>query len=446
MKIIAILTIISALICMALMFRVKRENKVAILFFGAMVFNIVRLPGGLPYVNTLLCVCFIISELGNIGRLFKTTKRTLIWKLFLLTILMAAITIINSPHLRTASSIREFVQMELLVKYFALLYGFWAIREQKAYRPILKATFVGIIILTAFGILNYITKTADFVAVMTQGQSNQVFENDLGGQRFTFADRFRVQSMFSNPFCYGYICILTLFLHIYGYSTKMENRRVFIIVAICSIFGIVSCGCRTVLFCTIASIGVYLLTAYKPKRTLKVCTYAILVSLALYVSFPAVQEKTETMMSMFDKNSKYEGSSIEMRTLQYAAVFNHIQGSPLFGCGYNYFNIDMGWGEGGKKTLVDSDLWGLEGVVMGMLLERGIVGLTLYLLFYIALIVYCWRNKNYSKQIIALGLSLLTSYLLFANMTGELSSVFPTLLLLGSVVGVTETIRNTPPI
>ena len=43
-------------------------------------------------------------------------------------------------------------------------------------------------------------------------------------------------------------------------------------------------------------------------------------------------------------------------------------------CMFNFFSIDLGFGEEGIKTLIDKDLLGLESVLMNLLLERGIVG------------------------------------------------------------------------
>ena len=143
-----------------------------------------------------------------------------------------------------------------------------------------------------------------------------------------------------------------------------------------------------------------------------------------------LQEKVYEMLSIFDKKSSMSGSSIEMRVLQYTAVMNHIKGHFLLGRGLDYFLIDMGWREG-KQYLVDQDLFGLEGVLMNHLLERGFLGVCFYLFFYVYIFYFFYKHKSKDKNISALGISILITYLAFANMTGELNSVFPTLLLLG---------------
>lgn len=443
MKIIAILAV---LICMFAMFKVKREYKGAIMILGSMLFTLVDVPGvPLHGANMLIPLAFLISEFGHFKRLFRQAQGTVIWKLMGVALLMSFLTIITSPHVSGANPIRYFIQGELLFKYFALLYAFWTFGNTESLRPTLKLTFAGMLILTAIAAINYLTKSADFVGVMMQGREVQVGEEGVAAnQMFTYSDRFRVQAMFSNPFDYGYMCVLMILLHLYGWSKKMESKGIFLVVLACALFGVVTCGCRTILLCAMVGVGIYMLTAYKLSKSAKYCVMAALALVASYSFVPIVQEQVDKMATMFEKNSDVGGSSLELRALQYGAVLYHIQDSPLFGCGYGYFNLDLGWADG-QDRLVDKDLAGLEGVVMNYLLERGVVGLTLYLIFYISLIVYCFKRRNISRETAALGLSVLAVYLAFANMTGELLSVYPTLLMMGFVVKVIESAKITPP-
>ena len=71
--------------------------------------------------------------------------------------------------------------------------------------------------------------------------------------------------------------------------------------------------------------------------------------------------------------------------------------------------------------------------MINLLLERGIVGLVLYVLFWLSII---WITLNIAKKTkdrrtLAICLSVIASYLAFANMTGELSSVPITLSIIG---------------
>lgn len=435
-----ILAIILALLCCVSMFFVRLECKVGLMILGTLVFTLVNVPG-LPIhnVNILLPLCFLLSEIKRIEAFIGLSRGKTVWILMCIFIVMAILTICSSPHLHNASSLRGFLQNEMFFKYFALLYAYWAFSTEDSIKPTLKITFYGLIVLTIFGVINYLTKSADFVSSMTAGLDITGMGKDVedAGKVFADSERFRVQAMFINPFNYGYICILMLLLHIYGYSKGYENKGVLLCVVACSLFGIVSCGCRTNIFCFLVGVSVFCLFAFELGKTLRFLLIFIFTVALLYQTVPLVGDTVDNMLSMFDKQSNVSGSSMELRTLQYGAVLNHIRNNPLFGCGYHYFVEDMGWGQG-LEYLKDTRLAGLEGVAMNYILERGFVGFSLYLLFYVTILVSFIRCRRYAMLTTAFGISVVSTYLSFANMTGELLSVYPTLLLLGYVFKVID--------
>lgn len=438
------IAIIAVLICCLLIFIVRREYKASILVMGSVLFTAVSVPV-IPFhsANILLPLSFLLSEVKHINAIIRSTRGKLIWYLMGVAILLTVLTIIASPHLRDVESVRVFVQGELFFKYFVLLYAFWAFSSEESIRPTLRITFYAMVVLTIFGILNILTKSADFISVMMEGASKTTVSSngEDAGQVFMTSDRFRVQAMFLSPFDYGYICILMLLLHIYGFIHKYETKIRFFIVASCCIFGILSCGCRTNIFCALIGVSVFFLLAYKLGKSIRLSLLGIFLACISYMCVPAVQEIFDNMLTMFDKNSNVTGSSMELRAVQYAAVLYHVQDNPLLGCGYQYFLIDMGWGQG-REFLLDPRLAGLEGVIMNYILERGFIGVFLYLLFYISILYYFYTNRKKASMSIAFGISVLSVYLAFANMTGELLSVYPTLLLLGYVFKVIDNKRQ----
>lgn len=434
------IAIISVLVCCISMFYVKREYKAGLMILGTLVFTLVKIPV-IPFhnANMLIPLFFLLSEIWYIKALINSSKGKTVWKLMGVSIIISLLTILSSPHLHNAESIRYFLQAELFFKYFALIYVYWAFSSEESIKPTLRITFYGLVVLTLFGVLNYLTKSADFVSTMLAGVNNTGIgaSGDEAGQVFANRERFRVQAMFLNPFDYGYICILMLILHIYGYVKGYEKKGIIVCVLACSLFGIVTCGCRTNIFCALVGVSIFFLFAFKLGKTLRLFVLLVLVAVMSYQLVPSVQETTDKMLTMFDKNSDVSGSSMELRVLQYGSVLYHIQDNPLFGCGYNYFLVDMGWAQG-KEYLKDQRLAGLEGVAMKYILERGFVGFSLYLFFYISVLISFFRNRKYSMVTTAFGISVAGTYLSFANMTGELLSVYPTLLLLGYVFKVVD--------
>ena len=418
-----------------LMFKLSREYKIAILLLSSICLDAVVL-GFVPFGGSqyILSHCFILSEIPHIRQHVESFKKTIIYSLLLIIIISFVVLLINSPHCNDniTETLRLFI-IELTGKYFVICYAFISVFSINDMKPILKVSYYGLIILTVFGVLNLITRRAWFIdtigAYMTVSENMQ----DLGG-KFTNTERFRVQSMFFNPFDYGYICILLLLLQLWGYIKKMVSKRHFYISTMCCIFGVLFCGCRTNILCLIIGLIAFIYYAYSVKQQIKYAFIGFLLCFIAYSCIPIIQEKVNQTITTFDSNSQTSGSSIDMRLLQYTAVLYHIQDHELFGRGFGFFNIDMGWGESQMASLVDKDLYGLEGVIMNYLLERGIIGLLFYLTFYIILLHFLYRNKYIDKKTSAFGLSMIFTYLAFANMTGDLGSVYPTLLLLGCCI------------
>ena len=118
---------------------------------------------------------------------------------------------------------------------------------------------------------------------------------------------------------------------------------------------------------------------------------------------------------------------------QYGYVLVYTEGHRLLGLGKGY------WGHiyyEDQKSV--EGLLGIESVILSYFLERGIIGLILWAASYTILFVYFWRNREKRKVLTGLGASILTLYLFFSIGTGELGSVYPTMLLLGFVIKAIE--------
>ena len=322
----------------------------------------------------------------------------------------------------------------------ALGYAFFSIRNEKNMRTLIRYSIIPMFILTMFGIVNLLEHRSSFVTAMMSNLSNLNSLNEEMGDKFMDADRFRVQAMFYNPFDYGYICCLCFIMYLYGYNKKWIDKILFVILSACCFFGILMCGARTIILCVIIGIISYILLAFRFKKTITVGMVTMLVAIMAYLTIPVVNEKVDQMTTMFSdtRGREISGSSLEMRSVQFATVLLYIQESPAFGRGENFFLIDMGW-EDGMKGLKDERLYGIEGVYLSYLLERGVVGYFLYLTVWLMMLIYLLRNRYINKQLSAFGIAVWIVYTAFANMTGELLSVYPTLLIIGSVIGVFDT-------
>lgn len=436
---------IASVLCVGLalsMFRIKTEYKIGILLLIFQLFSFMKIPF-IGRANFLIPICFLISELRNFRKIKVCIKNTVISRVMVLFLVSILLLIVFSPHLHDISAIRFVLQEEVLIKYFLIIYGFYACRNINQFKKVIDLSLIGLGIMTFFGVFNYVTKSSYYVGALMGGyNTSSMFD---GGMNFSamFADssRFRVNSTFLNPFDYGFMCVVLALLYSYAYQLKILKTKVYYIALVSCVFGIVTCGSRTVLLVSMIAWLVYVYCAFNLDKKIKLLFVVFFVSVIAYISIPAVAEKVDFAMSAFDNNSDVGGSNVEGRSAQYAAVFYHIQDNLLFGKGYMYFTIDLGWGKG-KEYIVDSDLFGLEGVAMNYLLERGFVGYILYLLFYIILFLYLIRNRRKGKHEYALAVSVLAAYFAYANMTGELLSVQPTLLILGCAIGILYSNKN----
>jgi len=335
---------------------------------------------------------------------------------------------LTSPY----TSIKETIEYELLFKYFAIAYVFWAVKNEKSLKPILQVSLYCLIVLTFFGLLNYIDKNAIFVNALTEGETTRYGDVALGDV-YTESDRFRVQSMFQYGFDYGYICAAILLLHLHGWYRHLESKTEFIIAIACCSFGIVVCGCRTVWVCAIFSLICYSMWVFQLNRNVIYGMIAVMLLILSYNTVPAFEEKVNQMTDIFAENSETSGSSIQLRMSQYMYVAIHVEGHEWLGLGKGYWEYMHT-----KDPESVRDLYGVESVILQTLLERGIVGLVLWAAFYTVIFLYFWRNRIRRKKLTGLGVSILTLYLVFSIGTGELGSAYPTMLLLGSTMKMIE--------
>ena len=413
------------------MFIVKRETKAALLVMGTMTLTLVDIPGvPLQKANFLLQAAFLLSEWKNIPRYFSRLRQTkFLWKSLLLIGFAAILAGLTSQY----TEIKETIRSELLFKYFAIAYAFWAVKDEKSLKPVLQVSLYCLMALTFFGVLNYIDKSALFVNALTEGKTSVAREGVALGDVYMESDRFRVQSMFKSAFDYGYICAAILILHLHGWYRHLESKRNFVIALVCCSFGILMCGCRIVWVGTLFSIFCYSMWVFQMNRNVMYGMIAMILMIMSYATIPAVEDKVNKVTDIFVEDSETGGSSIQMRMMQYTSVLIHIEGNEWLGLGKGYWNHI--YNEDRRSV---EGLLGVESVILQNLLERGIIGLIFWAIIYTVIFIYFWRNRKKRKILTGLGVSILTLYLVFSIGTGELGSVYPTMLLLGMTMKMIE--------
>jgi len=172
---------------------------------------------------------------------------------------------------------------------------------------------------------------------------------------------------------------------------------------------------------------------FKLNRNVMYGMIAMILMILSYLTIPAVEEKVNKVTDVFVEESNTGGSSIQLRMTQFASVLIQVEGHEWVGLGKGYWFYNL---KDDPQSI--RDLFGIESVILQYLLEQGIIGLVLWVSFYTIIFLYFWRNRKKRKALSGLGGSILALYLVFSIGTGELGSVYPTMLLLGMAMKMIE--------
>ena len=427
MVVFAILLKILAFLAALSMFVFPRSYKVGIIFSSYLLFSFVYFPG--MNALTLVAICFFLSEFPYIhSNLKKISKLRPLNVYISLCLVLVLFTIVFSPNLHSPVSLAKYILAEPFGKFFFLFAGFISISGEKSFLKSYKVIFAAMTVVTFFAVLNLLTQHSIYIDALN-GELSHVYD-------FKSSSRFRVQSTFQNPFDYGFACILFFIISFYLFLRKRVPLTLAACASVFCLLGIFSCGCRTIVLVFVISVVLFLLLC-QDNRVLRLKVLAIMLAFmaVAYIVLPPVHKMVNYTLTVFDKDSAVEGSSLEARSIQLQAVLMEINGRFMQGNGYDYFLTDVGWADAGTMDTYNPDLLGLEGVYLSYLLERGIIGFLLYLLIVISIFIFVLRGVG-NRLSRALGLSVLCSYVLFSFMTGELLSYQPAMLLVGSTVAL----------
>lgn len=224
---------------------------------------------------------------------------------------------------------------------------------------------------------------------------------------------------------------------------KIIEKWQFFILFLGSLFGILFCNCRTVVIVYVIGISIYHLIAVSLKRQMAYFLLFTIFYSTTYISIPIVEHKTNQIVSAFTdfKGEEVKGSSLNLRTTQLTGSFFFFQKSPIVGNGYNYISDKLGWNKQ-KISRQNHKMAGYESIVFKLLIEKGIIGIVAYLLFYGSILLYLIKNYKYNLYLGALGIAIFSTYMFFAMATGELLSVPITLVCLGIIIKQIEIKKN----
>lgn len=344
-------------------------------------------------------------------------------KLFCIVLVAFLIVGINtyylSPYERITKPISEFIHCytPFIIAFF------WS--KRVSIESLKRIFFYCIIYLSFWGVLNILTGVDVFNLMVGNEYSELII-----------ADRLRIKSVFSFPFDYGFVCLVMFLFYNYFILENVAKKRSLVIPIMATTFGIFFCNCRTLIVACLISIVLLYLFLGSIKVLVKMFVAFFSIGIILYLSIPQITNILDQTITVVTgtESKQVGGSSIDMRQLQLEASLLYFSKSPIVGNGYDYFINQLGWGGKDKSQQEDGNLQGLESVAFSLLLEKGLVGIVSYLLFWGGVLIYLIKKRMKNKSLCALGISITISYLVFAFSTGELGSVPITLTFLGIII------------
>lgn len=296
---------------------------------------------------------------------------------------------------------------------------------------IYKPVMVCCIIIEIYGIFNFIfdaNPIAELISSIYNQEHIMKLLNVLDG-----AERKGVLSIYRYSFDYGFNSGL-IFLYLLYY---LFNNKVNAIHYVCmglSFVGVFLCGSRTIIISMIFASAIYFMISHRSVRKVKIFLSAIVVSSLSYLFVPQINNMVNITIDtlIYQDSNLDKGSSVSMRTAQMAGAVILWEKSPIIGNGYNYIFVDLNW----KKGTYHGKMAGFESIVYSLLIERGIVGIFVYVIFFFVLLLYFYTNRK--VPISVFGISTICFFLFYAIGTGVLDAYVNMMAFIGISIACIE--------
>lgn len=324
--------------------------------------------------------------------------------------------------------------LDAIDTYYPLFLGFFfGYVFVKRYSEFLRPLTICCLIVELYAVFNLVSGTNpinEFIAMANGGNFTDYASFNLGGS----AGRERVSSLYRYSFDFGFNSCL-LFLFFLGFYLIKKFNIVIVGSLFLSVLGIFLCGSRTVVLAFGAGVVIFLLSLGKFSKKMNLYLTGASLLIVGYYLVPPIQNMVDTTIdTIILHNSEVSGSSTEMRGEQLDGALLFFYKNPIFGNGFKYIFLDLGWGSGNKIQ----GMAGYESIAYSLLIERGLVGIIVYIVFFTTIIFYFVKNLRINKLYSSLGLGIISTFLVFSLGTGALNAWLNTMILSGILIGLIE--------
>jgi len=427
------LFILAALILFVGILRSHGINRLVWFFCGSFFFQdriiLVETPTVVSFHRFLIYTLAFSVLISKKNLLSELKEFPLAKAVAILFVGMLCIALFDGRHTALLSVYRivdDFMQSFMLVVICYLCYD----NTESDIEDIIKPLLTAFIILSIYGIYNFVTSSNPYDNYITQ--LYKVFSPfDVYAQS---GDRFRVNSFTAHPIFFGYLSAIMCAVSIFALITLPNLKVISLFSLPLSFLSLILSNSRTPLLAFAVGVSCFVLFALEARFKIAICITILFAGIILYnVNF--FQQRIDGAVQIFSTSgSTTSGSSLEMRTTQLRASYNEFLKSPIAGNGLYYINENLGWGQDIENLNRDEDFQGFESHIFHLLIEQGAIGIVGNLIFFFSAFFYFVSKLSSAREKAALGFSVLIMFLIFICGTGTVDSWIISMGLLGVLI------------
>lgn len=278
------------------------------------------------------------------------------------------------------------------VGYIYIIWYLLQNNAQKAIRALVKTALVFGCLVSLYALFETITRSNPLLKslVLSGCYIESPFITEI---RFGLK---RAQAIFSMHTTLGGVMLFNYALLLVAYKTAYIKKTRLNIIVICL--------CAMCVFLTGARsciIGLLMCTGMSFSK-LKVSHILLLCFIIPFVFIFAGDYLSQIFDSIFN-TEKVNGSSSDMRLIQFMISWDYMMRSPIIGNGLGFLYNDV------VLNHAEKELFGAESMWFGVIADQGILGLVSYLLLFISPILYSWRKDNKLIILFVIGILVMHS-------------------------------------
>lgn len=413
------------------MYRSENVRKLSWFLFAILFIpdNFVMFDGAYPTTSSRFFIFFLFLIL-LVKNIFFRSLRSFPFKAGMVLLLLGFLTIAVFDA-RLNLNIVKILNRSLgffIDNYLPLLLAFVLVKNFSDFVQIYKILLSFFVAFCLYGIYNYATGDNFYNTFISGAFNTQDFaKNYMSGHD----GRYRISSFTWHPIYYGFLLAIAILMSIVMLGVvklRYEQRRKYLGVLFLLLINLFMVNSRTPFFAFLAGLAIYFIFGLELGKKIQILLVSLFFTSLAVSSIPKVNEfVTDSFDTFSDKGSKLEGSSVEQRNYQLGASLLIFNRSPITGNGFSYIEESLGFKSKADENASDSSFAGFESYLYKLLIEQGIVGMFVQLVFSIMLLVYTIRSyfvaqSSVRKKLAVVTVAMFLCFLLFIFGTGDMGT------------------------